>query len=42
MFQTLFHMSGIEVDATQMEMLTSDVMQTLDEDGNGEIDLQVI
>ena len=40
MFQTLFHMSGIEVDPTQMDMLTSDVMQTLDEDGNGEIDLQ--
>lgn len=40
MFQTLFDMSGIEVDPTQMDMLTSDVMQTLDEDGNGGVDLR--
>ncbi|XP_059089823.1 guanylyl cyclase-activating protein 2-like isoform X2 [Tigriopus californicus] len=39
MFQTLFDMSDVKIDATQMTMLTNDVMQTLDEDGNGLIDM---
>ena len=40
MFYTLFEMSGVEVERVQMEMLLTDVMQTLDEDGSGEIDLE--
>ena len=38
MFSTLFDMSDVTIDSTQMSMLINDVMQTLDEDGNGMID----
>ncbi len=40
MFWTLFGVTGVRVTGTQMEMLVTDVMQTLDVDGNGEIDLE--
>ena len=33
-------MSSIEIDDTQMELLLKDVVQTLDADGNGEVDLE--
>ncbi len=39
MFWTLFEVTGVKVTETQMEMLVTDVMQTLDEDGNGSIDI---
>lgn len=39
MFHTLFEMAGVEVEKVQMDMLLTDVMQTLDEDGSGEIDI---
>ena len=38
MFRTLFEMSGMRVTDVQIEMLTTDVMQQLDVDGNGLID----
>jgi Ca2+-binding EF-hand superfamily protein len=40
MFGTLFKMSGVKVDGTQLDMIVDDVMQTLDDDGNGVIDLE--
>jgi len=39
MFRTLFDMIGMSVGCTQMEMIVTDVMQTLDDDGNGSLDL---
>ena len=33
-------MSSIEIDDTQMELLLKDVVETLDADGNGEVDLK--
>ncbi len=39
MFWTLFEVSGIRVTETQMMTLVTDVMQTLDEDGNDAIDI---
>ena len=38
MFRTLFDMSGLKVSDVQIEMLTSDMMQQLDLDGNGVLD----
>ena len=33
-------MSSIDIDDTQMELLLADVVETLDADGNGEVDLK--
>ena len=33
-------MSSVAVDETQMELLLKDVVETLDADGNGEVDLK--
>ncbi len=39
MFTTLFEVTGVRVTDTQLDMLVTDVMQTLDEDGNDVVDL---
>ena len=33
-------MSNVVVDETQMELLLKDIVETLDADGNGEVDLK--
>lgn len=40
MFETLFETTGVQFDESQLEVLVSDVMQTLDKDGNGNIDMK--